>query len=458
MLHVDKSNANEGSARRLAALRQWIIVVAVSICAVSPVVAEGPLTERPVMQAYVLETVPVLDGTVLGDPAWDGLIPASGFWQVQPDEGQAATQKTEVFIGYSEHALYIGVVAYDDNPDGIIVTDARRDSSLNDTDSFRVLIDGLLDRQNGLVFGTNPVGMEYDAQVVKEGVSGGFNLNWDASWSVKARISDIGWSAEMRIPFKTLRYGKADRQVWGINFQRNIRSNNEVAYWAPLSRQRDLNRVSEAGTVKGIVPPVSRNLKFTPYVLASARRGGELDGTETDPEFGFDAKYSITPSLTLDVTYNTDFAQVEVDEQQINLDRFNLFFPEKRPFFLENAGQFTVGNDREAELFFSRRIGIGEDGEVIPIDGGVRVSGKVSANTNVGFLYMSSEAVEDVAPGNEFTVARINQEWGTRSSIGAIFIERKGDGSHLLAKPDDKNRTYGFDARLGIGENTMISG
>ena len=162
MLHVDKSNANEGSTRRLAALRQWIIVVAVSICAVSTVVAEGPLTERPVMQAYVLETVPVLDGTVLGDPAWDGLIPASGFWQVQPDEGQAATQKTEVFIGYSDNALYIGVIAYDDNPDGIIVTDGRRDSSLKDTDSFRVIIDGLLDRQNGLVFGTNPVGMEYD--------------------------------------------------------------------------------------------------------------------------------------------------------------------------------------------------------------------------------------------------------------------------------------------------------
>lgn len=458
MLHVDKSNASKGSARRLVALRQWITVVAVSVCAVSTVVAEGPLTERPVMQAFAFETVPVLDGSVLGDPAWDGLIPASGFWQVQPDEGQAATQKTEVFIGYSEHALYIGVVAYDDNPDGIIVTDARRDSSLNDTDSFRVIIDGLLDRQNGLVFGTNPVGMEYDAQVVKEGVSGGFNLNWDASWSVKARISDIGWSAEMRIPFKTLRYGKADKQVWGINFQRNIRSNNEVAYWAPLSRQRDLNRVSEAGTIEGIVPLVSRNLKFTPYVLTSARRSGELDGTETDSEFGFDAKYSITPSLTLDLTYNTDFAQVEVDEQQINLDRFNLFFPEKRPFFLENAGQFTVGNGGEAELFFSRRIGIGEDGEVLPIDGGVRVSGKVGANTNVGFLYMSSEAVEDIAPGNEFTVARVNQEWGTRSSIGAIFIERKGDGSHLVAEPDDKNRTYGFDARLGIGENTMISG
>jgi hypothetical protein len=415
------------------------------------------------MQASALVNAPLLDGDVLGDPAWTGLTPATGFWQVQPDEGQPATQKTEVFIGYSDHALYIGVVAYDDNPDGIIVTDPRRDSSLDDTDSFRVIIDGILDRQNGLIFGTNPAGMEYDAQVVKEGASGafgggGFNLNWDASWSVKARISDIGWSAEMRIPFKTLRYGKGEKQVWGINFQRNIRRNNEIVYWAPLSRQRNLNRVSEAGTIEGVVPPSTRNLKFTPYGLAKARRGGEIDGTETDTEFGFDAKYSITPSLTLDLTYNTDFAQVEADEQQVNLDRFNLFFPEKRPFFLENADQFVVGNSGEAELFFSRRIGIGDDGEIIPIDGGVRVSGKIGAKTNVGFLYMASEAVEDIAPGNQFTVARVNQELGKRSSIGAIFVERNGDGSYLVAEPDDKNRTYGLDGRLGIGENTMIYG
>ena len=231
-----------------------------------------------------------------------------------------------------------------------------------------------------------------------------------------------------------------------------------MVYWAPLPLQYNLNRVSEAGTIEGIIAPAQRNLQFTPYVLAKARRGGELDGSETDGEFGFDIKYSLTPSLTLDVTYNTDFAQVEADEQQINLDRFNLFLPEKRPFFLENAGQFTVGNGEQVELFFSRRIGIGRDGEVIPIDGGVRVSGKIGSSTNVGFLYMASEAVEAVAPGNKFTVARVNQELANRSSIGAIFIDRNGDGSYLIAEPNDKNRTYGIDGRLGIGENTMITG
>jgi len=440
--------------------RCWIAVFAFSVCAIKDVTADGTSAPRPVMQASALSTTPVLDGEILADSAWQGVSPATGFWQVQPDEGQAATQRTEVYIGFLNEALYIGLVAYDDNPDGIIVTDGRRDRDLNESDSFRVIIDGMLDRQNGYVFGTNPVGMEYDAQVVKEASSGAgsFNLNWNASWEVKAQISEIGWSAEMRIPFKSLRFAKGEDQSWGINFQRNIRRKNEVVYWAPLSRQYNLNRVSEAGTIEGVTPSTVRNLKITPYGLVRARRGGELDGTETDTEIGFDAKYSITPSLTLDLTYNTDFAQVEADEQQVNLDRFNLFFAEKRPFFLENAGQFTVGNSGEAQLFFSRRIGIAEDGDVIPIEGGARVSGKIGEHTNVGFLYMSSEAVEDIAPGNKFTVARVNQELGKRSSLGAIFVERNGDGSYLLPGSDDKNRTYGLDGRLAIGEFTLING
>lgn len=456
--HFKEEEGIKGKSCRF--VRCWIFSSLALVLTANPLFAQEPPAGRPEMQAFPLGSAPLLDGSVLDDPAWQGVVPASGFWQVQPNEGQPSTQKTEVYVGFLDNALYIGMVAYDDNPDSIIVTDGRRDSNLNDGDSFRVIIDGLLDRQNGLLFGTNPVGMEYDAQVVKEAAGGAssFNLNWDASWSVRAQISEIGWSAEMRIPFKTLRYGNSDTQVWGINFQRNIRRNNEIAYWAPLTRQYSLNRVSEAGTIKGISPPKSRNLKFTPYALGSAQRGGELDGTETDLEVGFDAKYSITPSLTLDVTYNTDFAQVEADEQQVNLDRFNLFFPEKRPFFLENAGQFTVGNSGEAQLFFSRRIGIGEDGDVIPIEGGARVSGKIGNSTNVGFLYMSSEAVDGIAPGNQFTVARVNQELGNRSSLGAIFVERNGDGSYLTPEPEDKNRAYGIDGRLGIGEYTLING
>ena len=414
-------------------------------------------------RANALTTQPVIDGNVLDDPAWQDAVPITDFWQTQPNAGRPASQRTEVFVGYTDSALLIGVVAYDDEPLEIISTDSRRDSSLDDTDSFRVLIDGLLDRQNGYIFGTNPAGIEFDGQVTREGTGqfvpggdNGFNLNWDASWTVKAEVSDIGWSAEMRIPFASLRYGTSDVQEWGFNFERRIRRNNEVAYWAPLSQDRDLMRVSEAGSIEGIRAPRQRNLQVTPYVLGRTRRGGDLSGTDTDQEFGFDLKYSITPSLTLDATYNTDFAQVEVDDQQVNLDRFSLFFPEKRPFFLENAGQFTVGDPQEVELFFSRGIGI-TDGEQVPIDGGLRLSGKVGATTNVGLLYMSSERVAGLASQNDYAVARVNQELANRSSVGFLVVSRNGDGSLLGNGGDDENQTYAVDGRLGIGDNTLLS-
>lgn len=416
------------------------------------------------MQASRLQKSPSLDGIVRGDDAWEGVIPASSFTQTQPFEGMPSTRDTEVFIGYTDTAVYIGLMAYEDNPETIIVADSRRDSALDQTDSFQVVIDGLMDRQNAYLFGTNPAGIEYDAQIVREGTSGqfgsgggGFNLNWDGSWDVEARITDFGWSAEMRIPFTTLRYGNADEQSWGINFQRNIRSNNEITYWAPLNRQRNINRISEAGTVTGIVPPPRRNLQITPYVLSGWERGGSLDGTIDNQEFGVDIKYSLTPSLTLDATYNTDFAQVEVDDAVVNLDRFSIFLPEKRPFFLENAGQFTVGNAREVELFFSRRIGL-VSGEPIPIEGGARVSGKIGERTNVGFLYMSDEGVNGVTPQNDYVVARVNQELANRSSIGALIVSRNGDGSVNGNPSEDENQTYSIDGRWGIGDNLIFEG
>ncbi|MEX2495767.1 MAG: DUF5916 domain-containing protein [Woeseia sp.] len=416
--------------------------------------SNGP---RPVMQAVALDAAPRIDGDVLGDSAWNAATPASGFYQTRPFAGHPATQRTEVYIGYTAHSLYVGVVAYDDNTAGIIVADSRRDSPLADGDSFQMVIDTFRDRQNGFVFGTNPAGIEYDGQISREGSEDGFNLDWDTSWTVQTRISDVGWSAEFEIPFRSLRYGPADMQAWGINFQRNIRRNNEVAYWSPLPRQHGLYRVSEAGSVEALRAPPQRNLKVTPYLLSRQSRGGDLPpGVRRDEEFGFDIKYSLTPSLTLDGTYNTDFAQVEVDEQQVNLDRFSVFLPEKRPFFLENAGQFTVGNAEEVELFFSRRIGIAGDGSPIPIDAGLRLSGRIGSATRVGLLHMQSDAVAGTAPGNGYTVARVSQELPNRSSIGALLVNRSGDGSFLLSEADDENQTYAVDGRWGIGDKLSL--
>lgn len=417
------------------------------------------------MQAHPLAENPVIDGVVAEDDVWRTLTPVTGFTQVRPYEGQPASQKTHVYVGFTENGLYVAAICFDDDIASVDSTDSRRDSDLDATDSFRFILDVFHDRQNGLVFGTTPTSLEYDGQVTNEGsggfrTSGGaFNLNWDTTWKVKSRLHESGWSAEFEIPFKSLRYGAAEAQNWGINFQRNINRNNEVAYWAPLSRQYNLFRVSDAGTLSGISPPAQRNLKLTPYVLGNARRGGNLpDGTHYEEELGFDAKWSITPSLTLDATYNTDFAQVEVDEIQVNLDRFSVFFPEKRPFFLENAGQFNVGTAQEVELFFSRRIGVGAGGVQQPIDGGLRLSGKLGDATNVGLLHMRSEGVDGLAAQNDFSVARVRHELPNRSSVGAIFVNRDGDGSISGNADNDYNRTYGVDGKWGIGDKLDLQG
>ncbi|MEE8586112.1 MAG: DUF5916 domain-containing protein, partial [Acidobacteriota bacterium] len=421
---------------------------------------------RPALTAVRVEEAPVLDGEVLNDPAWDAAPSASGFRQTTPDELQPSSQKTEVRVIYTAATLYFGIVCYDDNPSAIVISDSRRDASLNETDSFQIILDTYRDQQNGFVFGTNPAAIEYDGQVSREGSGGGgggrqrggsgggFNINWDGAWEVRTSIGDKSWSAEFAIPFKTLRYPSRRRQNWGVNFQRNIRRRNETAFWAPLSRQFNLYRLSEAGRLDGLEIPSLRNLKVIPYLLGEISKEGGND-TRRLGEVGGDIKYSLTPALTLDVTYNTDFAQVEVDEQQINLDRFSLFFPEKRPFFLENAGLFSVGRSGDVDLFFSRRIGLDDDGQEVPILAGARLSGKIGG-TNVGFLNMQTEEVQGRTQGNNFMVGRVSREFGNRSSLGALFVNRQGTGEQ--APDDDYNRTYGFDGRLGLGQYGLISG
>ena len=436
------------------------VLVGCCLAAVRAPAQPAPPVERPQFRAARADIGPVLDGDVLGDPAWAEAEVAEGFWQTTPDEGRPATERTTVRAIFTKTTFFLGVVCYDREPERIIVADSRRDSSLAESDSFQVVFDTYQDHRTGFLFGTNPAGIEYDAQITSEGeggfgAAGGFNLNWDSAWEVRARITEEGWSAELAIPFSTLRFPGGDEQSWGINFQRNIRRHNETAYWAALPRQFDLNRLSLAGTLIGVAPPSPHTLQLTPYLLAEMnRRGAEDQPDEDDQEFGLDLKYGVTPSLTLDLTYNTDFAQVEADVQQINLDRFNLFFPEKRPFFLENAGLFSIGVAEELELFFSRRIGIGPDGEVIPILGGARLSGKAGRN-NLGFLLMRAEEVAGVAPRNDFGVARFSRDLGRRSQLGALFVGRRGGGPSAT---DDENQTFAIDGRWGIGQNGLVQG
>ena len=426
--------------------------------------AQDPVTvERPAVVAAPISDAPTIDGEVLNDPVWAGVTPTTGFIQKTPDTGQPVSERTEVYIAYSGDTLYFGVVCYDREPERIVVADSRRDSELVETDSFQIILDTYRDEQTGFVFGTNPVGIEYDGQVTREGEggsafsAGGFNKNWDAVWEVSARISDIGWSAEFAIPFTTLRYPRGEEQRWTLNMQRNIRRRNEQSFWSPIPIQFEIYRLALAGSVTGLQVPSQRNLKLLPYVLGEVQQeSGEASTRRENFELGIDLKYSITPSLTLDATYNTDFAQVEADEFQINLDRFNIFFPEKRPFFLENAGYFSVGVPQEVELFFSRRIGIGPEGEVVPIIAGARASGKLAQRYNLGALYMRTEGVPGVTPENGFAVARLSRDFPNRSYLGGIVVSRRGYGGPDAE--DDYNHTFSVDGRLGIGEYGLIQG
>jgi hypothetical protein len=423
------------------------------------------LKERPTATAISITEEPLLDGDVLNDAIWQQIKPFGSLNQMQPNYGQPASEKTDIRIAYTASTFYLSVVCYDSQPDNLVVSDARRDANLEDTDAFIFILDTYKDNQNGFVFGTNSIGVEYDAQVDNEGQGnfnanrqqggtiGGFNINWDGSWEVQTKVGDFGWSAEFAIPLRTIRFQSG--KDWGINFRRNIRKSNEIGYWAELPVGFDIYRLSLAGTLTGLNLRTPGNLKVIPYALGQSSKDFTIADADYnfDAEFGGDIKYSITPSLTLDFTYNTDFAQVEVDQQQVNLDRFNLFFPEKRPFFLENAGLFSVGSPGEVDLFFSRRIGIGEEGNVVPIIGGARLSGKIN-RTNVGLLTMFTEDVGDAnIEKNNFTVARVNHEFKGRSALGAVLINREG-----LETSGDYNRTIALDGKLGLGRKARMSG
>ena len=415
-------------------------------------------------------TPPVIDGR-LDDLAWDEAEPLSHFVQRIPRDGAPASEPTEVRILYDEEAIYIGVWLWDSDPARIVEGPAIRDSQLDDSDAVVLIFDTYHDGQNGFVFGTNPSGIEYDGQVTNEGrgggfggglggrqqggAGGGFNLNWDGSWDVATSRDEDGWYAEFRIPFSTLRYADGQDPTWGLNVMRRIRRHNEESYWAPVSRQYNLHRVSQAGVLHGLDVPGQRQATLTPYVLQSAQRNYQAGDTGFGypTDVGADAKAQLSQGLTLDLTWNTDFAQVEVDDQQVNLTRFSLFFPEKRPFFLENAGAFQVGTGG-AELFFSRRIGI-EAGQPVPIRGGGRLSGR-AGGFNLGLLHIQTGHDGVVGPeearGDAFSVARVARELPNRSQVGTFFAERRARGLD-----GDLNRTYAVDGQLGLGDALTIS-
>jgi hypothetical protein len=433
-----------------------LAVLLLSLCA-----AQGPSAS-----ARTVGTPPVIDGR-LTDPAWKDAPPITGFVQRELHEGAAVTERTEVRIITDEQALYVGAWLYDSDAAGVVAGEKVRDGDISKSDYFGILLDTYHDRQNGFVFTTTPAGIEYDAQVVNEGEGGGiqlpgqtrtmsgslggFNLNWDGTWTVATSVDSAGWYAEFRIPFTTLRYAAGESQTWGLNLVRSIRRKSEEAFWSFIPRQFSLMKISRAGALHGVQVPSRRVLTVTPYALAGMERNYSVDpDARQRTEFGGELKFGVTQSLTLDLTYNTDFAQVEVDEQRVNLTRFPLFFPEKRPFFLENAGIFSAGTPQAVDIFFTRRIGIDTLGQPVPILGGGRLTGRLGDLT-VGALQIFTERRAAVQEAMSYSVVRVGRELAARSRIGLIAVQRMA-----TAETGDWNRVVGVDGRVGIHDAWTI--
>ena len=401
-----------------------------------------------------------IDG-VLDEPAWRNATIAKDFIQNDPREGEAATHDTEVRVLYDDSAIYFGVFARDDRPDALIISDLKKDFDTGSSDGFRVILDTFRDERNGYQFATNPAGAKWDAQSSNEGREN--NSDWDGIWDVRTRVTDDGWYAEIWIPFKTLKFSRADPQTWGINFERKVRRLNEDSYWAPLPRIYNLERVSMAGAIGGMngIRP-GRNIRLKPYMAGSSNA---VTGLATEGKFdaGFDVKYGVTSGLTWDFTVNTDFSQVEADEQQVNLSRFSLFFPEKRDFFLENSGifQFGGGGDRVGggarsgrqnasqplRLFFSRRIGLSDAGDAVPILAGTRLTGRLGSRYSLGVLNVQQTEEGDV-PATNFTALRARRDILANSDVGVVLLNKEESGHHF-------NRVAGVDANFRFGFLTL---
>jgi hypothetical protein len=407
-----------------------------------------------------------LDGA-LDEPAWSVAPVARNFIQNDPREGQPATFDTDVRVLYDDDALYFGVVAHDDEPSRLIVNDLKKDYNTDGSDGFRIILDTFHDQRNGYQFATNPAGAKWDAQMSNEGRE--TNANWDGIWDVATKVTETGWVAEIRIPFRTLKFDGADTQTWGMNFERKVRRLNEDSFWAPIPRIYDITRVSLAGTMQGLrgLRP-GKNIRVKPYALSSSNTVGRL-GTDGDFDAGLDVKYGVTSGLTWDFTVNTDFSQAEADEQQINLSRFSLFFPEKRDFFLENSGIFLFGaggggfaaggggggggggrqnGSGDMRLFFSRRIGLSDTGTAIPILAGTRLTGRQGAYS-IGVLNIQQRSL-DAVPAVNFTALRVRRDIFANSDIGAVLLNKEADGPAF-------NRVAGVDANFRFGPSVSLN-
>jgi hypothetical protein len=415
-------------------------------------VEAAPRPRAPATRA----TAPIVLDGVLDDPAWTEAPVLGGFVQSRPDRGEPATEETEVRILYDDANLYVGVELFDREPDALVIPSLEQDFESGNSDIFGITLDTFLDRRNAFMFLVNPKGAVKEAQDFDD--SRQENAAWEGVFEVRTRTHERGWTVEWAIPFTTLRFDpRKDPQDWGMNMMRRIRRKNEESYWAPLDQRDRIHKMSRAGTLTGLRGlRAGRNLVVKPYAVAARAEGGAGgaggDDAGSSSDAGLDLKYGVTPRLTLDLTWRTDFSQVEVDQERVNLTRFSLFFPERRDFFTENSGVFSFGDITERNyrsgsslsdmtLFHSRRIGLDADGQEVPIVGGGRLTGR-AAGLEIGVLDMQTRAARGL-PEENFAVLRAKRTVEGVGDFGGIVVNRQAtDGSGSF------NRTYGVEANL----------
>ena len=432
---------------------------------VAPAVITRDAAGRATIRAVRLAAPMRLDG-VLDEAVYSSVPPISDFIQVEPQEGAPATEKTELWLTFDRDYVYVSFRCWESDPARVVANEMRRDSTMlwqgNDIVGF--IFDTFYDRRNAFQFTVNQIGGRSDAQLT----SGQWNGDWNTVWDVKTGRFEGGWTVEAALPFKSLRYRPGRTQVWGFNALRTNRWKNEISFITRIPNamgQRGLNQPSLAATVVGLeAPPGSRNLEIKPYAisdLTSNRNVTPKVSNDVTGNIGFDIKYGLTQDLTTDVTYHTDFAQVEADEQQVNLSRFSLFFPEKREFFLENQGMFSFGGAATGGqmaagsdtpiLFYSRRIGLNGEHSV-PIEAGGRLTGRLGRNS-LGVLSMRTgdEPVWGSRPTN-FSVVRLKRDLLRRSSVGLLFTGRSVGQSGT-----GTNTAYGADGTFAFFDNLAIN-
>ncbi len=434
----------------------WAAAAALLALGVGPAraaAAAGPKSLAAVRATGAID----VDGD-LSDAAWAAAVPVSDFVQQDPHVNEPASEHTEVRVLVDNEALYFAIRCDDSQPDRIIARERRRDNTLAADDRFEIVLDTFHDHRNGYHFVTNPLGTQYDAMITDEGQDN--NVDWNERWWSATRITSQGWTAEIKFPLTTMR---SDETVdtYGVNFKRFIRRKNEIAQWTGWDRDFTFLQVSQAGHLTGLAGlHTGLKLRIKPYLLGGVKRGAAPSGTSTSriDAIGLETmRFSLTPALTAEITANTDFAQTEVDDAVVNLTRFPVFFPEKREFFLERAGIFEFGLggrrggqfERNLQMFFSRRIGLTDDRQPVPMRGGGKLVGH-GGGFDIGLLNVQT-GDHGGRQGSNYTVFRAKRNVFARSNLGLFTSNRQSSGS-------DYNRVLGGDANFTLFKNTDVQG